>query len=225
MLRQALCSLIFVGAVCVAARGARAGAEAGALTVAYGNGVHAFYDGDFQCSYDALSSVIEAGSNDPRVHYFRGLAALKLGRMDEAEADFQQGANLEADGRGAVSSHAVSRALERVQGCDRLKLEEYRSRARVAVLQRDREGTRQRYSGIDDIEADVLRRRRPERIEPAEPVARPLPRAGATEPAAPLDEETATPRAERPEPEQPAEKPAERPADTANPFADEPEEK
>ncbi|NBT13535.1 MAG: hypothetical protein EBS56_08145 [Planctomycetia bacterium] len=218
MPRHILRSLILVGAVCVLPPEARAGAEPAALTVAYGNGVHAFYDGDFQCSYDELSRVIEAGSNDPRVHYFRGLAALKLGRMDEAEADFQQGANLEADGRGAVSSQAVSRALERVQGCDRLKLEEYRSRARVASLQRVREGNRQRYSGIEDGEADVLRRRRPERIEAAEPVARPLPRARATDEEASPAVERPVPQAERPEPEQPAE-PA---ADTANPFADDP---
>jgi len=221
MLRQILRSLMFVGAVCALLPEARAGGEQAALTVAYGNGVHAFHDGDFQSSYDELSRVIEAGSNDPRVYYFRGLAGLKLGRMDEAEADFQQGSNLEADGRGAVSSQVVSRALERVQGCDRLKLEEYRSRARIASLQRDREGNRQRYSGIDDVGADVLRRRRPERIEAAEPVARPLPRARATDEEASPAVERPVPQAERPEPEQPAE-PA---ADTANPFADDPAEK
>jgi len=220
MPRHAIRSLILVGAVCVWMPDARAGAEPAALTVAYGNGVHAFFSGDFASSHDELSSVIEAGSNDPRVHYFRGLAALKLGRMDEAEADFQQGANLEAEGRGAVSSHVVSRALERVQGCDRLKLEEYRSRARVAGLQRDRAGARQRYSGIEEVEADVLRRRRPERIEPAESVARPLPRSGAVEEPAPTERPEAMP-AERPE----SDRPAEKPADAANPFADDPAEK
>ena len=201
----------------------RAGAEPAALTGAYGNGVHAYFDGDYQCSYDALSGVIEAGSNDPRVYYYRGLSALKLGRIDEAQADFEQGANLEADGRGGVGSRVIGRALERVQGCDRLKLEHYRGRARVAALERDREATRQRYSDIYDSELDVLRRRRPERIEPAEPVAAPRPRAEAAE--GDVGEEGNEPVAEKPpveaDAEEPAE-PAEMPSDAANPFADEP---
>lgn len=219
MRRLALVLLAIGGVVVLGAVGAQAGPQSAALTVAYGNGVHAYYDGDYQCSYDELSGVIEAGSHDPRVYYFRGLAALKLGRLDEAEADFQQGANLEAEGRGAQSSRTISLALERVQGCDRLKLERYRGQARVAMLQRDRELTRRRYSDIEDAEADVLRRRRPERIEPAEQLAAPAPKddraAEAEEPAA---EDGEKPRAEREEPAEPAEKPT----DTANPFADEP---
>ncbi|MEI6240192.1 MAG: tetratricopeptide repeat protein [Planctomycetia bacterium] len=219
MRRTALFLLAIGGFVVLGENGAHAGPQPAALTVAYGNGVHAYFDGDYQCSYDELSGVIEAGSNDPRAHYFRGLAALKLGRLDEAEADFQQGANLEAEGRGGQSSRAISLALERVQGCDRLKLERYRGQARVAMLQRDRELTRRRYSDIEEAEADVLRRRRPERMEPAEPLAAPVPKgdqaAEAEEPAA---EETEKPRVEREEPAEPAEKPT----DTANPFADEP---
>lgn len=226
-----LASSVLIGSGLAAAR---AVADPSPLTVAYGNGVHAYFSGDFQCSYDALSGVIEAGSNDPRAHYFRGLSALKLGRIDEAEADFQQGANLEADGRGSVGSRAIGLALERVQGCDRLKLEQYRSRSRVAALERDRGATRRRYSDIYEPESDVLRRRRPERIEPAEPVAAPKPKAveaeegEAVEEAADAEatEEPATekPRAEaEEEPAEPAE-PAEKPSDGANPFADEPAE-
>jgi tetratricopeptide (TPR) repeat protein len=201
----------------------RAGAEPAPLTVAYGNGVHAYFEADYQCSYDALSGVIEAGSNDPRAYYYRGLSALKLGRLDEAEADFQQGANLEAEGRGSVGSRAIGRALERVQGCDRLKLEQYRGRARVAALERDRSATRQRYSDIYESEADVLRRRRPERIEPAEPVAAPRPKVEAEEGGA--VEAAEEPAAERADAEADAERPAEpagTPSDTANPFADGP---
>jgi len=208
--------LVMLGAIVVslAARAVEAGAEAAPLTVAYGNGVHAYNDGDYQCSYDELSSVIEAGSNDPRAFYFRGLAALKLGRVDEAEADFEQGANLEADGHGG---RGVARALERVQGCDRLKLEHYRSRARVAALQRDREAVRQRYSDIHDAEANVLRRRRPEAPKPAEGLRKPAPKADAPAADEPMAEEaTEKPARESREPA------AEPPADASNPFADEP---
>lgn len=213
-----LASSLLVGPVSAAAR---AGGEPAPLGVAYGNGVHAYFAGDYQCSFDALSGAIEAGSNDPRAYYFRGLSALKLGRLDEAEADFQQGANLEADGRGSVGGRAIGRALERVQGCDRLKLEHYRGRARVAALERDRDAAQRRYSDIYEPESDVLRRRRPERIEPGEPVVAPKPRVEADEAEAVAEPPMAAPKsgAEAAE-EEPAE-PAGKPGD-ADPFADDP---
>jgi tetratricopeptide (TPR) repeat protein len=192
----------------LSARQSTAGDMPPALATGYGNGVHAYNDGDYQCSYDELSRVIEAGSNDPRVFYFRGLAAHKLGRTDEADADFQQGANLEADG---VGGRAVSRALERIQGCDRLKLEQYRSQARVSAVQRDREAIRQRYSDIYEAEPDVLRRRRPEPVEqvPAPAAKKAEQAAEAEEPAEEAAEES-------------AEEPAAEPGDTSDPFGDAP---
>lgn len=214
--RAALCTLFVVGIVFTGLREPQAAGEPAALTVAYGNGVHAYYASDFQRSYDELSQAIEAGSRDPRAYYFRGLAALKLGRLDEGEADFQQAASLEADGRGPVSSQAISRALERVQGGDRLKLEEYRGRARIAAVGRNREDTRRRYSGLDGVDLDALRQRRPERTEPAERVAVPEPRADAGDAEAPAAE------AAEPAAEPSAAPPAAEPADTANPFADDP---
>jgi len=207
--------LLLAGSILVGwgSSAARSNAEPAPLTTAYGNGVHAYFGGDFQSSYDALSGVIEAGGTDPRAHYFRGLAALKLGRIDEAEADFQQGASLEAEGRGSVGSRVIGRALERVQGCDRLKLEQYRGRARVAALERDREASRRRYSDIYESESDVLRSRRPERIRPAEPLAAPQPKAAeAEEPAA------NEPRAEAEEAAEPTKKPG---GSSDDPFADE----
>lgn len=191
-----------------------------ALATGYGNGVHAYNEGDYQCSYDELSRVIEAGSHDPRVFYFRGLAALKLGRLDEADADLQQGANLEADG---VGGRAVSRALERIQGCDRLKLEQYRSQARVSAVQRDREAIRQRYSDIYEAEPEVLRRRRPEPVEPV-----PAPAAKEKEPSGGAEAEAAAEEATEEPANEPSEEPAEEstkePADTSDPFADAPAE-
>jgi hypothetical protein len=208
------CGAALVGS---GAAATRVVAESAPLTVAYGNGVHAYFAGDFQCGYDTLSGVIEAGSGDPRAYYFRGLSALKLGRLDEAEADFQEGARLEAAGRGSVGGRAIGRALERVQGCDRLKLEQYRGRARVAALEHDRGANRRRYSDIEEPEEGVLRRRRPERIEPAEPVATPRPEVEADEgravEGAGKAAAAAAPRAE-------AE--AKAPAGSPDPFADEP---
>ena len=182
---------------------ARAGDEALPIATSYGMGVHAFHAGDYQRSYDDLTNAIEAGSQDARAFYFRGLAALRLGRCDEAEADFAEGASREADGRATLP---IARSLERVQGPDRLKLERYRARARVAALQRSREAEALRYSRIREAAPGVLRTRRPESIRPDDAVA-PALRDGSAVP---------------PPEEIPPGRPAEAPADRSDPFGDEP---
>lgn len=126
----------------------------------YGEGVHSFYAGNFQQSYDYLSEVIEIGTDDPRVYYFRGLSALRLGSQKDADDDFTKGATFEAE-RG--NTRTVSRALERIQGPDRLLLEQSRSKARLALAERQEpqlNRTRQsflsggrRYSGIGGTES------------------------------------------------------------------------
>jgi hypothetical protein len=112
------------------------------LKQAYGLGVQSYFSGDYQRAYDELTDVVAAGSVDPRVLYFRGLSARKLGRFDEAEADFARGAVQEADNSG---DWPVARSLERIQGQDRLALERYRVRSRIARAQaRDDDS----YSGL-----------------------------------------------------------------------------
>ena len=75
-----------------------------AVASSYGAGVHAYYDGDYQTAYDALTAAIEAGSLDPRAYYYRGLASIKLGRADdEIDGDFSEGASRESMGRGGLS--------------------------------------------------------------------------------------------------------------------------
>lgn len=166
----ARCWIVAVGlAVPMAGVGARAdltSVEEQAIASTYGSGVHAYFAGDFDRSYEILSQAIEAGTADPRAWYFRGLAALKLGRTDEAEADFASGSKKESENTGAWG---VARSLERVQGCDRAKLERYRVRARVASLQEDRRRTRLRYLGVESAEPDVLRDRVPETVRPPLP--------------------------------------------------------
>lgn len=135
------------------------------LAAAYGQGVHAYFAGDYQRSYDDLSQAIAAGTPDPRAYYFRGLAALRLGRLDEAEADFSSGADREMAQSG---DWRVGRSLERVQGGDRLRLERHRTRAKIVALQNDREAVRRRYSEIEDAQDDVLRRRRRPAAGPAD---------------------------------------------------------
>ena len=145
-------------AVAAAVAAAQPTIESLPLAAAYGDGVHAFFAGDFDRAYEDLSQAIEAGTTDPRAYYFRGLAALRQGRGDEAEADFTEGATRESSGLGAWP---VARSLERIQGPDRLRLERHRTRARVALLQRQRAAELERYSQIEAAQPDVLRRLRP----------------------------------------------------------------
>jgi hypothetical protein len=196
-----------------------------ALANAYGTGVHAFYSGDLDRSIADLTAAIEGGTADPRAWYFRGLSAWRLGRLDEAEADFREGAEREAS---TVGSWPVSRSLERVQGTERLRLERYRTRARVAALERDRALIRRRYVEIEDAQPEVLRQRRPLPATPAtdDVFAAPAERVPAPA-AAQVDEpvEPAEPEnepAEREEPVLPAEaaEPAESPFGDSAPKAE-----
>jgi len=155
-----------VSVASTAARADLTSLEEQAIASTYGSGVHAYFAGDFARSYEILSQAIEAGTADPRAWYFRGLAALKLGRTDESEADFMTGSKKESENAGAWG---VARALERVQGCDRVKLERHRMRARVASLQEDRRRTRLRYLGVESAEPQVLRDRVPETVRPPLP--------------------------------------------------------
>ena len=109
----------------------------------YGQGVHAYFAGKYDQAHELFSTAIDQGSQDPRCHYFRGLAYAKLGRPDEAEADYKRGAELEAG--GAAVQINVGQALQRVQGNLRLQLEEYRYSARLAARLKEIKEKKERY--------------------------------------------------------------------------------
>jgi len=111
-----------------------AGAEAvdsAVLTAVYGEGVKAFFGGRTAEAHQTLSQAIEAGSQDPRCFYFRGLSNLRLGRTAAAQLDFTKGAAIEAKDFDVF--YNVSGSLERIQGSERLLLERYRADGRLAV--------------------------------------------------------------------------------------------
>jgi hypothetical protein len=195
------------------------GEEPLAVRSAIGDGMHAYHAGQYDRAYDDLTNAIEAGTDDPRGYYFRGLAALQLGRTSEAQADFTTGADRELANGGV---RRVSQSLERVQGPNRLTLERYRARARLGALQRGREAYGRRYSTIEDASGDVRRRRRPEDIRP-ELVA---PGGGAIGelPAADAGvEEVPIPAAKPPMTVKPGKTFSDEPADESDdPFSDEP---
>ena len=61
-----------------------------------------------------------------------------------------------------LGNYPVARSLERVQGSDRIRLEQYRTHARIAAVQQNRRASELRYSQIETATTDVLRRSRPE---------------------------------------------------------------
>jgi hypothetical protein len=152
----------------------------------YGQGVHAYFAGNPVKAHDRFTMAIDAGYEDPRAFFYRGLSYLQLGRPTEADADFRRGAALEA-ANGDYSR--VSKSMERIQGGLRLELEEYRLRGRVEALKNRQQLRRQRYR---DIESGVIE-------------AVPTPSAVEVPPPAPEDEVPPPPADEVPlEVEEPA---------------------
>jgi hypothetical protein len=108
--------------------GAVRGQDFDAATMLYGQGVHAYFAGNCPQAESYLSSALEMNSQDPRTYYFRALCLLRLGRTAEARGDMMTGAALEAQ---RPNRWGIGAALERVQGYDRLLLEQFRRQARL----------------------------------------------------------------------------------------------
>ncbi|HVW36298.1 MAG TPA: hypothetical protein VHB99_03295 [Pirellulales bacterium] len=192
-----------------------------ALDELYGNGVHAYNGANYVEAYNEFTRAIENGSEDPRVYYYRGLSFLKLGRPQEAQHDFADGAKREmAD---SDRFYNVSKALERVQGRPRAMLERYRAAARLAAFH-DREQARfERYERIRQNEPNVLLKTAPGEKSAAEempaeeaddkPAPAEKPEAEMTDDEAPPPAEADPfggdkPAAEKPEAKEPADDPA-----------------
>ena len=107
----------------------------------YGQAVHSFFRGDSRNAEALLNEVIEAGSQDPRAYFFRGLCRSNLG-TDVSNSDFEKAAQLEIDGKRVVN---VGKALERIQGQARIAIEKSRSKARLASRAQLLEIQRTRY--------------------------------------------------------------------------------
>ncbi|MEL7263669.1 MAG: hypothetical protein AAFP69_02495 [Planctomycetota bacterium] len=103
--------------------------DAAVLRETLGRGIHAYNSGQVSKAFDTLSMVIGSDLKDPRAHYFRGLAASRMGRSSIAKSDWENGAQLEAKIAGGAK--LVGQSLIRVQGTARIQLEGYRQRARL----------------------------------------------------------------------------------------------
>ena len=124
--------------------------------VLYGQGVHAYYSGDYESSVRYLTATISKNTDDPRSYYFRGLANAKLGNDEASLADLKKGAAIEAlDDRGV---YKISTALQRIQGQPRLQIEKLRKQARLDLVAAEKVRLQARYEQQQSDEAVALRK-------------------------------------------------------------------
>lgn len=107
----------------------------------YGQAVHSYFRGNLHHAEELLNEVINAGSQDPRAYYFRGLCQSTAGAIG-GMASFEQAAQMEMEGKKVVN---VGKALERIQGPVRVEIEKIRTRARLASRARLLEMQRSKY--------------------------------------------------------------------------------
>jgi tetratricopeptide (TPR) repeat protein len=153
-----------------------ASAQEGALSRLYGNGIHAYFGGDISGAEKLFTQAIDAGSQDPRCHYYRGLIYLQAGRKQAAAAEFDKGADLEA---GSTRAYDVSMSLERVQGRARITLEQHRAAKLATATSATQVQRRQRLESIQRREPVTTVPRSPNRLDVITGDAAPVP---ATEP-------------------------------------------
>jgi len=103
--------------------------------------------GDLDGAHGQLTKMIEEGTRDARVYYYRALISEQLG--SDSEQDLLAAAKLEAE---MTSTRLVNRALENVQGATRAKIEKYRAEAR-AKLKPDPEAEADKLLYREGIEA------------------------------------------------------------------------
>jgi len=179
----------------------------------YGQGVHKFFARNYVGAFEDFNTAIENGSDDPRCFYFRGLTYLNLGREDEAKADFEKASQLEMQAAGKFFN--VSKALERIQGRQRVMIEQYRTKARLAVMVEMERQRKARYEELRREEARVLDQSAPP-VGIPEAAPAPAPAAAPAQPAMPAQPEAPAQPAQPPAAEPPA--PA-APAPAAEPAA------
>lgn len=157
-LRATLVASALVSALVLGAETSR-GQSGPDMTAVYGRGIHAYFANRTSQADAYFTQVINAGSQDPRVFYFRAMARLRAGRQYEAQQDMQLGAMFEARDPGAAGS--VGQALTRIQGRNRQVLEQYRRQARLLHSEDQAALAQARYQEQRRQETEVLRQQSP----------------------------------------------------------------
>ncbi len=141
--------------VIIIVAGIRVFAEDQSAVELYGQGVHAYFAGDYESAVGYMSASIEKHGTDPRPYYFRGLALAALHGLESGLADMAKGADVEAN-KMDKRIYDINGALQRVQGTLRLALEKQRSSARVAAAERRKRQDRIRYEELKRREDVVV---------------------------------------------------------------------
>ena len=112
----------------------------------FGPGSHALFAQQNQQAIAIFDRAEAQGVQDPRNFFLRGVAQLRLGNTAAATADIQRGAALEwALPHGNFN---INQALTRIQGQERLMIEEARRVARANWEQVERQRRMDRYGEI-----------------------------------------------------------------------------
>jgi hypothetical protein len=90
----------------------------------YAAGLRLYFARDFQAAEKELLQACAKDNQDARIYYFLGLTRLGLNQGAAAVVNFEQGKQLEEQGRPDFVT--VNAALERVQGQPRQKLNQFR---------------------------------------------------------------------------------------------------
>jgi len=180
------------------------------LSELYGRGVHAYFAGDTTGSLEFFNDAVTAGSQDPRVYFFRGLVQSSMGMEDAAKTDFEQGAKLEVNSKRAVE---VGKALARVQGTNRVMIESARRKARLTAQATKAQILKEQYESVKKSDAEMVR---PKELTP--PPVETKPEVANNDPFAnPEKMADGAPTVDEAAPTTPA--PAE---ENSNPFGDDP---
>jgi len=122
----------------------------------YGQGVHAFFDRNYEEAVTILLRAEAIDTEDPRPYYFLGLAYLRQKQTEKADQYFRKAAQLEYSGR-ALRDYAVSESLRRIQGEERLRLETIRTAERANARIREQRIREARYGSNTAAAREALR--------------------------------------------------------------------
>ena len=127
----------------------------------YGQGVHAFFDRDYEGAVTILLKIDDIKSADPRPYYFLGLAYLRQEKTEQADQYFKKAAQLEYSGR-AARDYGVAESLRRIQGEERLRIEKIRSEERTNAQIREQQFREARYGKENADDRESLRQIAPQ---------------------------------------------------------------
>ena len=151
------CSLMRAAVLVVVVVGSAAlgrpdeGTSAGSPERSLDAGILAYHEGDLATAVAHLAAAVRGLPEDPRPHYYLGLAQWARGEVEAGQAAIRRGAAIEA--QGAAVTVDVDQALARVQGAKRTFIERARREAKAAIVRAREAWRKARYEARKRAEA------------------------------------------------------------------------